>query len=115
MKERRVRETLTECNEWMADLFQGGLSTVSQSSLERLRGQELRVRQYGQEWLGNRLSELALMLEKRRHEIGRETDDQLCTLFFQIESYLEAGITKAGLDEAQVRICQREWEQEDEA
>ena len=115
MKERRVRETLMECNELMADLFQSGLSTVPQSALERLRGEELKVRQFGQEWLGDRLLELASLLEKRRHEIRRETEDQLCGLVFKIESYLEAGITKAGMDEAKVRICQREWERDEEA
>ena len=72
MKERRIREELTNVRELLADLFQSGLMNAPESLQKRLSREETYVRQYGMDWLADRLKELLEQLEKRRHVIGSE-------------------------------------------
>lgn len=112
MKERRIREELAQCRSLLDDLFQGGLSTVSETMPQRLTGEAMRVRQYGMERLGKLLEELSGKLESRRHSLDREGDEELFDLFCSIYRYLEDGIFLASMDEAENRICRKDWEEE---
>ncbi|MCR5461215.1 MAG: hypothetical protein K6F51_15230 [Acetatifactor sp.] len=113
MKERRIREELTNVRELLADLFQSGLMNAPESLQKRLSREETYVRQYGMDWLADRLKELLEQLEKRRHVIGSENAVEVCSLFCKISAFVEEGIRQSGLDEAGIRISQKEWEQED--
>lgn len=108
-KEQAVREELSQCRELMADLFQSGLTVVPESLKQRLQKRAMGARQYGMDYLADKLTELTEMVEKRRHEIRREEDGALCELFCQIDRYLEEGIRQAGLDEAGAALCKKEW------
>ena len=99
-KERQIKVELAQCRELMADLFQGGLMTVPEPLLQRVRKEEAHVRQYGMTWLGEQLGLLADSIEKRRHSVTAGADEEMQALFFQICQYLEIGIMQAGLDEA---------------
>ena len=113
MKEQRIREELTQCRELFADLFQSGLTGVPEPLLERCGKEATYVRQYGMEWLADEMTFLKELLEKRRHVIGEENGSEIVRCFCQIETYVEEGIRLSGLEEAGVRIRQKEWEQED--
>ncbi len=112
VKERRIREELTEVRELLADLFQSGLMNVPESLQERLRKETTYIRQYGMERLADRLSELAEELERRRHMPDSENTAEVCSLLCGISAYVEEGIRQSGLDEAGIRISRKEWEQE---
>lgn len=112
MKERRIREELTQCRTLLDDLFQGGLAAVSETMPARISKQSMRIRQYGMERLGKLLQELSGKLEGRRHTLSREGDEELFDLFCSIYRYLEEGIILTGMDEAEERICRKDWEEE---
>ena len=112
VKERRIREELTNVRELLADLFQSGLMNAPESLQKRLSREGTYVRQYGMDWLADRIAELSEQLEKRRHVIGNENATEVCSLFSEISAYVEEGIRQSGLDEAGIRISQKEWEQE---
>ena len=113
MKEQRIREELMQCRELLEDLFQGGLSNVPESLLKRLTQEATYVGQFGMAWLSERLGMLAQALEKRRHEISRGGDAEICNLFCEISVFLEKGISQSSLDEAGIRIRQKDWELEE--
>ena len=113
MKEQRIREELTQCREILSDLFQSGLTGVPEPLLERCGKEATYVRQYGMEWLADEMTLLVEQLEKRRHVIGEDNGSGIVSRFCQIETYVEEGIRISGLEEAGVRIRQKDWEQED--
>ena len=112
MKEQKIREELMQCRELMTDVFQSGLTGLPESLKDRCRREATFVRQYGMEWLADRIVELTEQLEKQRHLIGGENAEEVVGLFCKIITYLEEGIRLSGLEEAGIRISQREWEQE---
>ena len=114
MKEQRVREELTQVREILADLFQSGLANAPESIVERLRKEETYVRQYGMEWLADKLRELSEGLKRKRHLFGDENATELAKLFCEINVFVEEGIRQSGFDEAGMRIRQKEWEKEGE-
>lgn len=111
MKEQRIREELTQCRELLADLFQGGLTNVPESLMTKLRQEATYSGQFGMEWLSGRLTELAELLERRRHEISGGKDSEICALFCRICVYLEEGIRQSSLDEAGIRIEWKDWQE----
>ena len=113
MKEQRIREELTQCREVLSDLFQSGLAGAPESLIERCGREAKYVRQYGMEWLADKMTLLAEQLEKRRHVTREENEAEIVRLFCQIETFVEEGIRICGLEEAGVRIRKKEWEQED--
>ena len=113
MKEQRIREELTQCRDVLSDLFQSGLSGAPESLLERCGREAKYVRQYGMEWLANEMTYLSEQLEKRRHATREENEAEIVRAFCRIETFLEEGIRLCSLEEAGVRIRQKEWEQED--
>lgn len=112
MKERRIREELTQCRTLLDDLFQGGLATVPETMPDRLAREAMRLSQYGMERLGGLIRELSRKLESRRHSFENEQDEEVTALFCKIYGHLEKGIFLAGMDEAEKRICQKDWEEE---
>lgn len=113
MKEQRIREELTQVRELLADLFQSGLCNVPESLLERIRKENVYVRQYGMEWLAGRMQEFLEALENRRHAVIDDGGAELCERFCEIAAYVEEGIRQSSFDEAGIRIGRKEWEQED--
>ncbi len=113
VKEQKIRKELTQVRELLADLFQSGLTNVPESLFARLSREETFVRQYGMEWLSDRLHELSEGLKARRHMFDDENADGLVALFCNIESFVEEGIRQSSLDEAGIRIGQKDWEQEE--
>ena len=113
VKEQKIRKELTQVRELLADLFQSGLTNAPESLVARLSKEETFVRQYGMEWLAERLRELSEELKARRHLFDNENADELVALFCRIEGFVEEGIRQCGLDEAEIRIGQKDWEQED--
>jgi hypothetical protein len=113
VKEQKIRKELIQVRELLADLFQSGLTNVPESLVARLSQEETYVRQYGMEWLADRLHELSEGLKARRHLFDNENADELVALFCKIGSFVEEGIRQSGLDEAGIRIGQKDWEQED--
>ena len=97
----------------MADLFQSGLTNVPESLVVRLSKEETFVRQYGMDWLAERLHELTEELKARRHLFDNENADELVALFCRIEGFVEEGIRQCSLDEAEIRIKPKDWEQDD--
>ena len=113
VKEQKIRKELTQVRELLADLFQSGLTNAPESLVARLSKEETFVRQYGMEWLAERLRELSEELKARRHLFDNENADELVALFCRIEGFVEEGIRQCSLDEAEIRIGQKDWEQED--
>ena len=113
MKEQTIRKELTQVQELLADLFQSGLTNVPESLVTRLSQEETFVRQYGMGWLSDRLHELSEEVKARRHRFDNENADELVALFCRIGGFVEEGIRQCSLDEAEIRIKQKDWEQED--
>ncbi|MBR4605152.1 MAG: hypothetical protein IKO41_02870 [Lachnospiraceae bacterium] len=113
MKEQKIRKELTQVRELLADLFQSGLTNIPESLVARLSQEETFVRQYGMEWLSDRLHELTEGLKARRHIFEDINADELVALFCRIEGFVEEGIRQSSLDEAGIRIGQKDWEQEE--
>ena len=86
-KEEAVETLLTDVGNIMEELYQSGLNTVHESTMEALQEITKRTEQYGMTYLSNLLATLMQGISMRRHRIGTKADG-LTEIFAKLNEYL---------------------------
>ncbi len=95
---KAVGQVLSDAGERMEELYQSGLNTVHDSTLEGLQNMTKIAEQYGLERLSELFGELADKAEMRRHQIKQE-EDHLAAVYAQVCEYLYLCRQKVMYDE----------------
>lgn len=103
----KIYQLLFDMKEVLADVFQSGIFSVHDSTITNLNDMASLSEQYGLTFAGERLMELAQLLEQQRHTM-KELDKQAVPIFCKLNQYLTICIKKAEYDTAKQNMTVRE-------
>lgn len=94
-----IREQLDNCQNLMTHVFQSGMQTVSGQTISDIKKNSVTAMQYGMEKLSHMLNTLASAMEDRKHSMSLSDNQELVSVFVNVNIYITEALSKVKYDE----------------
>ncbi len=105
----KIYQLLLEMKEVLTDIFQSGMFSVHDTTIEKMKELASLSSQYGLAFAGNSFTSLAQILEGQRHTI-KEYDGEAIPIFCKLNQYINVCIKKVEYDDARNNMIRKEEE-----